>query len=95
MDTKPRRNDPCPCGSGKKYKNCCLHVDGLPSMSRMGEDGLHVLSPGTAPSAQQLREATEKYQKNIRNSPIWDAMIKEFGEDRAEEMLKEFRVELK
>ena len=18
------RNDPCPCGSGKKYKNCCL-----------------------------------------------------------------------
>jgi uncharacterized protein len=19
------RNDPCPCGSGKKYKNCCLH----------------------------------------------------------------------
>ncbi|MCD6365552.1 MAG: SEC-C domain-containing protein [Planctomycetes bacterium] len=19
----PRRNDPCPCGSGKKYKNCC------------------------------------------------------------------------
>jgi len=19
-----RRNDPCPCGSGKKYKNCCL-----------------------------------------------------------------------
>ena len=21
------RNDPCPCGSGKKYKNCCLHKD--------------------------------------------------------------------
>jgi len=20
----PRRNDTCPCGSGKKYKNCCL-----------------------------------------------------------------------
>lgn len=20
---KPRPNDPCPCGSGKKYKNCC------------------------------------------------------------------------
>jgi preprotein translocase subunit SecA len=18
-----KRNDPCPCGSGKKYKNCC------------------------------------------------------------------------
>ncbi len=21
---EPRRNDPCPCGSGKKYKKCCL-----------------------------------------------------------------------
>ena len=21
--TKPGRNDPCPCGSGKKYKRCC------------------------------------------------------------------------
>jgi hypothetical protein len=20
---KAKRNDPCPCGSGKKYKNCC------------------------------------------------------------------------
>ncbi len=20
------RNDPCPCGSGKKYKNCCLRA---------------------------------------------------------------------
>lgn len=23
MDKKPGRNDPCPCGSGLKYKNCC------------------------------------------------------------------------
>lgn len=22
-DNKPGRNDPCPCGSGKKYKKCC------------------------------------------------------------------------
>ncbi len=25
-DKKPGRNDPCPCGSGKKYKKCCLAV---------------------------------------------------------------------
>lgn len=24
MSTKTGRNDPCPCGSGKKYKQCCL-----------------------------------------------------------------------
>jgi preprotein translocase subunit SecA len=38
VDTKPEpirhrgsrigRNDPCPCGSGKKYKNCCLRKGG-------------------------------------------------------------------
>lgn len=22
--SKIKRNDPCPCGSGKKYKHCCL-----------------------------------------------------------------------
>lgn len=27
MTTTPKvgRNDPCPCGSGKKFKKCCLH----------------------------------------------------------------------
>jgi hypothetical protein len=24
---KPGRNDPCHCGSGKKYKQCCLEKD--------------------------------------------------------------------
>jgi SWIM/SEC-C metal-binding protein len=24
------RNEPCPCGSGKKYKNCCLMKDATP-----------------------------------------------------------------
>lgn len=25
VDVKIGRNDPCPCGSGKKYKKCCLN----------------------------------------------------------------------
>jgi len=28
---KPGRNDPCPCGSGRKYKQCCLAKDIAPS----------------------------------------------------------------
>ncbi|MEW5768288.1 MAG: SEC-C metal-binding domain-containing protein [bacterium] len=27
MTNKPNRNDPCWCGSGKKYKNCHLCED--------------------------------------------------------------------
>ena len=23
-DAKVGRNEPCPCGSGKKYKKCCI-----------------------------------------------------------------------
>ncbi|WJE14937.1 SEC-C domain-containing protein [Halobacillus sp. ACCC02827] len=33
--SKIKRNDPCPCGSGKKYKKCCMNknVEGLGSVS--------------------------------------------------------------
>ncbi|MFW5769379.1 MAG: YecA family protein [Spirochaetota bacterium] len=34
---KPGRNDPCPCGSGKKYKYCCLEND---NRDRKTDDGL-------------------------------------------------------
>ncbi len=27
MITQPSRNDPCPCGSGRKYKKCCESAD--------------------------------------------------------------------
>ena len=26
---KVGRNDPCPCGSGKKYKHCCYEKDSI------------------------------------------------------------------
>ncbi len=29
--SQPGRNDPCPCGSGKKYKKCCLLATGAPA----------------------------------------------------------------
>ena len=25
---RPGRNDPCPCGSGRKYKKCCIRRAG-------------------------------------------------------------------
>ena len=29
----PKRNDPCHCGSGKKYKQCCAHLPATPPLS--------------------------------------------------------------
>jgi tetratricopeptide (TPR) repeat protein len=37
---KPGRNDPCPCGSGKKYKRCCLAND---------EEAERALAPAPTP----------------------------------------------
>lgn len=30
------RNEPCHCGSGNKYKNCCLKKDSSSMKSKMG-----------------------------------------------------------
>jgi hypothetical protein len=60
--------------------------------SWMEKDGFHSLIPGTPPSSEQLENMTKVYQKNIRNSPIWDEMVKQYGKEKAEKPLKEFRV---
>ena len=64
----------------------------LPTFQWMDDDGMHMMAPGLAPTPEALQKMTGEYQKRIRNSPVWDAMVKEFGQKKAEEMLKEFQV---
>ncbi len=92
MNKKIGRNALCPCGSGKKFKKCCMK--NRPSFSWMEDDGLHCMIPGETPSEELLDEMTEKYQKQIRNSPMWEEMVKEFGQKKAEELLKQCRAKL-
>lgn len=33
MSKKAGRNDPCPCGSGKKFKQCCQKLPGRKKLS--------------------------------------------------------------
>lgn len=40
---KPKRNDPCPCGSGKKYKKCCGEDNVIAFNSSMYSDELERL----------------------------------------------------
>lgn len=60
---KPGRNDPCPCGSGKKYKHCCADQDVRSqaaanlSGKRALRIGAAVPGPGTFPPAGALWEA--------------------------------------
>ena len=39
MADKIGRNDPCPCGSGKKYKQCCLLKAGASMVEKKDHDG--------------------------------------------------------
>ena len=58
-------------------------------------DGTHFMIPGTPPTPEMLEEMTREYQKQIRNSPLWDEMVKQYGLHKAEEILKECRAELR
>jgi hypothetical protein len=51
MASKPGRNDPCPCGSGKKYKHCCQSqesksLSGSPPVHNLLQAGLQYLRAG-------------------------------------------------
>lgn len=79
----PNRNDPCPCGSGKKYKKCCLaNAASQNSLVQSGKSQRHDVNPRNAapPSALLMRavslhqagmldEAEAAYQSLLKNNP--------------------------
>lgn len=60
---KTSRNDPCPCGSGKKYKACCLPRDLARERVKavLGEEA--------------LAAAEEHMQSIIDEQPVWQADV--------------------
>lgn len=52
MQKKIGRNNPCPCGSGKKYKKCCLKKANISSVHR-------------EPAVQSSKSASSKMKKEI------------------------------
>lgn len=55
---------------------------------------MHALIPDEGQDLD-LASMTRSYQEKIRHSPIWNTMVAEYGEAKAERMLKDFKVELK
>ena len=52
---RPGRNDPCPCGSGRKYKQCCLEKDEAALREALAKAA--ALSPEPAPDVPAPRAA--------------------------------------
>jgi hypothetical protein len=50
---------------------------------------------GNAPLTHAQEVLTRNFQKQIRESELWPQMVEEFGEAKAEELLKECKGEIK
>lgn len=51
---RPGRNDPCHCGSGRKYKHCCLGRD-----EAAAREAREARAADTVPSADDSAKASE------------------------------------
>ncbi len=94
---KPGRNDPCPCGSGKKYKKCCQERDDEKKRSeavaaedaraaeRVANPPIIVLPPGppSLPSpSSPLRPARVKTPLEEKVDALWTEFETARGADR-------------
>jgi protein O-GlcNAc transferase len=73
--SKPGRNDACPCGSGKKYKHCCLTADQArdareqPPADPAQVHALAVQAALAHHQAGRLAEAEDIYRDILRADP--------------------------
>ncbi|MEF9497123.1 YecA family protein [Chlamydia sp. 04-14] len=61
MSKKVNRNDPCPCGSNKKYKQCCLAKDSQPA--RYTSEGKFKFSAEVLASGEEGNSCTQLFQR--------------------------------
>jgi hypothetical protein len=59
------------------------------------EESRHVISQGVKPTTSEIDQMSKEYQNQIRNSPLWNEMVIEFSKDKAEELLKQCKAEIK
>ena len=59
---RPTRNDPCYCGSGRKYKLCCLDKDEAEARVAYAKAAAEVPEPAADASASAAPARTTKHQ---------------------------------
>ena len=99
----PGRNDPCPCGSGKKFKQCCglLAPTPAPTRAASGADSAGTLSPRDITALVslieqgQLRDAERQARALLASYPnagiLWKVLsvtLKRRGQDPRQALQK-------
>jgi len=76
----------------KKERRVAMEFAGSPTWT---EDGsIQTIMKGERPSPEKLEEMEKAYQNKIRQSPMWDMMIKEYGKAEAEKLLLQCKVKI-
>jgi len=80
------RNDPCHCGSGKKYKQCCLGKDEAAAREARAKAAEKAPAPEAAPAKTHAQTAARPTQqpwkgntKNTRGFPRFSSPRKVGG----------------
>ena len=68
------RNEPCPCGSGKKYKNCCLGKEYKPYCDHSKHN--------KQKTATEQRRADAEIKDVILNETDFGRIVKRVGSNK-------------
>jgi len=85
--SKPGRNEPCPCGSGKKYKKCCFGKEEAESAERERkqeqQEALMTMLVNLNRSLLDDKPHIKEYKKIRRlHSEIVNGMMEHYHEDK-------------
>jgi hypothetical protein len=64
---RPGRNEPCHCGSGRKYKHCCLEKD------EARESAARATAAAAAPAAAETSAAPTRRAPKPQTEQPWKA----------------------
>lgn len=67
---KTGRNDPCPCGSGKKYKKCCANKSASSILQDMKEDIHNLIGGRSFGSIEEVQAVLDRYQQQKNEAPV-------------------------
>jgi tetratricopeptide (TPR) repeat protein len=92
--TKVGRNAPCPCGSGKKYKQCCLPKDELVEHAQFkrAAEAAAAEAAATKRRNQELLERMDDEDDLTESSNAVIAMVKAGKLDEAESAARDLLV---
>jgi hypothetical protein len=69
---RPGRNDPCHCGSGRKYKQCCLAKDEAEAAATRAKAAEQAAAAGSTETTETTKPTPERPPKHQTQQP-WKA----------------------